>query len=206
MTSYFTHVGGERTSHSCKDTHEKETNTTQQSTNQLTTELKEPPHFIFCNIQHRFLRVASIHIYIFSMVQNEWRQELRFKTHHVISLFNSLRNDETFCRQWFSTSALVEIINAVFQLETEYIVLESQQFKQSMSLPNLGGMFVESLQMCTEGMVCRTSINYHNGKEEYGYCFPNPPKQRHQRSQRSNVKKHGKDSRHEAGMSRKQYQ
>jgi len=115
---------------------------------------------------------------------------------HVISLFNSLRDDETICRQWFSTSALVEIINAVFQLETEYIVLESQQFKQSMSLPNLGGMFVESLQMCTEGMVCRTSINYHNGNKEYGYCFPSPPKERHHRSQRSNAKKHGKDSRH----------
>jgi len=42
-----------------------------------------------------------------------------------------------------------------------------------MSLPNLGGMFVESLQMCTEGMVCRTSINYHNGNKEYierGLC------------------------------------
>ena len=117
-----------------KTLNERETNTTQQTTNQLTTELKEPPHLIFCNTQYRFLRVASIHIYILSMVQNEWRQELIFKTHHVISLFNSLRNDETFCRQWFFTSALVEIINAVFQLEEEYIVLESQQFKQSMSV------------------------------------------------------------------------
>jgi len=70
---------------------------------------------------------ASNHIYIFSMVQNEWRQELRFKTRHVMSLFISIRNDETFCRQWFSTAAPVEIVNAVFQLETEYIVLESQQ-------------------------------------------------------------------------------
>ena len=43
MKQGHVHVGGERTFHSCKDTHEKEMNTTQQSTNQLTTELKEPP-------------------------------------------------------------------------------------------------------------------------------------------------------------------
>ena len=67
VTSYFTHVGGERTSHSCEDTHEKETNTTQQSTNQLTTELKEPPTLSFA-----IFNTVSCEWHLFISTSSQW--------------------------------------------------------------------------------------------------------------------------------------
>ena len=62
---------------------------------------------------------------------NEWPWELRLNNSQVTTLFDSLRFDETFSRQWFSTSALTEIINIQYQLAENHIVLEADQFNET---------------------------------------------------------------------------
>jgi len=102
---------------------------------------------------------------------NECLRELRLNSSQVTTpLFDSLHFDETFSRQWFSTSALTEIINIQYQLADDYFVLETDQFNETMSRNNSRvAVFTENLKECSPpGMVCRTMISSHRGSDEYG--------------------------------------
>ena len=105
---------------------------------------------------------------------NEWPRELRLNNSQVTTLFDSLRFDETFSRQWFSTSALTEIINIQYQLADNHIVLEADQFNESVYRnKSRAAIFTENLKECSPGMVCRTMIrSYRHGSNEYieGSC------------------------------------
>ena len=98
---------------------------------------------------------------------NEWPQELRLNNSQVTTLFDSLRFDETFSRQWFSTSALTEIINIQYQLADNHIVLEAEQLNETITRnKNRAAIFTEYLKECTPGMVCRTMICSYRGSHE----------------------------------------
>jgi hypothetical protein len=111
----------------------------------------------------------------------EWTQELNLQNDHIVALFNAIRLDPSFSHQWFSTTALVEIINQVFKLPDFYIALETKQFNCAMTnFPQM--LITDNLQMCLEGMICRTAMYSRLGPREFAFCFPHPPKE--QRSSR----------------------
>ena len=120
---------------------------------------------------------------------NEWSRELRLNNAQVTTLFDSLCFDETFSRQWFSTSALTEIINIQYQLAENHKVLEADQFNETLCRnKSRVAIFTENLKECSPGMVCRTMIHsYHHGSNEYAYCFPTPEKRKRRWTEQDKV-------------------
>ena len=123
---------------------------------------------------------------------NEWPRELRLNNSQVTTLFDSLRFDETFSRQWFSTSALTEIIHIQYQLADNHIVLEADQFNESVYRnKSRAAIFTDNLKECSPGMVCRTMIrSYRHGSNEsneYAYCFPTPEKRKRRCTEQDKV-------------------
>jgi len=120
---------------------------------------------------------------------NEWPLELRLNSSQVTTLFDSLRFDETFSRQWFLTSALTEIINIQYQLADNHIVLEADQFNETVSRnKSRAAIFTENLKECSPGMVCRTMIcSSYCGFDEYAHCFPTPEKRKRRCTEQDKV-------------------
>ena len=132
---------------------------------------------------------------------NEWPWELRLNNSQVTTLFDSLRFDETFSRQWFSTSALTEIINIQYQLAENHIVLEADQFNETIYRnKSRAAIFTENLKECSPGMVCRTMIRSFSGSNEYAYCFPTPEKRKRRCTEQDKAIEPRRSSRTKATM------
>uniref|UniRef100_A0A7S3QH27 Uncharacterized protein n=1 Tax=Chaetoceros debilis TaxID=122233 RepID=A0A7S3QH27_9STRA len=108
---------------------------------------------------------------------NCWQLELNLTSAQIIALFNDIRGNPSFSHQWFSTTALVDIINHVFELSQHFIALEIFQFNRAIKKLEQS-TFTECLKMCPEGMVCRTTISNNIQTRERCYCFPKPCKKR----------------------------
>ena len=93
---------------------------------------------------------------------------------NIIKLFLSLRQVEIFSRRWMTTSALVIVMNQVYNLDDSGLTLTSEILNGALTSrrKELKSIFIDHLNFCLPGMIGRTAhYKWNRGELECFFCL-----------------------------------